>query len=166
MITKDQILSSNSFLSFCTRVLDIALPVMTIGLSINGFSNKETEFDERKQDWLVQKFGVRKSLRGSGRKVRNWEQVPGKKVFLSSSFTYLCCLQQYRRFFVEDHRHRPKCQLWNVTNILRSHWRRRWLGSRNHQSRHALPHQQQHGWAFQRAVKLPREVSTLLDTLL
>ena len=60
--------------------------VMTIGLSITGCSDKENWFDERKQDWLVQKFGVRKSLLGSGRKVRNWEQVRGEKAF---SFFYL-----------------------------------------------------------------------------
>ena len=32
---------------------------MTIGLSVNRYLPSKNQFDERKQDWLVQKFGLR-----------------------------------------------------------------------------------------------------------
>ena len=37
--------------------------VMTIGLSYNGCSHLENQFDERKQDWPVHKFGLRRLKR-------------------------------------------------------------------------------------------------------
>ena len=37
--------------------------VITIGLSTNGFSQRKRHFDERKQDWLVQQFGLRRLQR-------------------------------------------------------------------------------------------------------
>ena len=37
----------------------IAGSVMTIGLSINGCSHTENQFDDREQDWLVQSFWLR-----------------------------------------------------------------------------------------------------------
>ena len=39
------------------RVLGTAGSVMTIGLPLNGCLHSKNKFDERKQDWLVQKFG-------------------------------------------------------------------------------------------------------------
>ena len=37
--------------------------VITIGLSTNGFSQRKRHLDERKQDWLVQQFGLRRLQR-------------------------------------------------------------------------------------------------------
>ena len=37
--------------------------VMTIGFSITGCSNSKNRFDERTQDWLVKKFGLRRPRR-------------------------------------------------------------------------------------------------------
>ena len=37
--------------------------VITIGLSTNGFSQRKRHFDERKQDWLGQQFGLRRLQR-------------------------------------------------------------------------------------------------------
>ena len=51
-------------------LLATAGSVMTIGLSINGCSHSKNRFDEREQDWLVQKFGAAatsKIWRDSGR---------------------------------------------------------------------------------------------------
>ena len=39
--------------------LGTAGSVMTSGLSLNGCSHSKNQFDERKQDWLVQKFMLR-----------------------------------------------------------------------------------------------------------
>ena len=46
-----------------SRALGTAGSVMTIGLSINGLSHAKNQFDERKQDWLVQRFGLRRLQR-------------------------------------------------------------------------------------------------------
>ena len=43
-----------------SRALGTASSVMTVGLSINGCSPWKDQFDERKQDWLVQTFGLRR----------------------------------------------------------------------------------------------------------
>ena len=37
--------------------------IITIGLSLNGRSHWKNRFDERKQDWLGQKFGLRRHQR-------------------------------------------------------------------------------------------------------
>ena len=46
-----------------SRVLGTVFSVMTIGLSYNGCSHLENQFDERKQDWPVHKFGLRRLKR-------------------------------------------------------------------------------------------------------
>jgi len=43
--------------------LGTASSVMTIGFSITGCSNSKNRFDERTQDWLVKKFGLRRPRR-------------------------------------------------------------------------------------------------------
>ena len=45
------------------RALGTAGSVMTSGLSVNGCSDSKNQFDERKQDWLVQKCGLRRLQR-------------------------------------------------------------------------------------------------------
>ena len=46
-----------------SRVLGTVGSVMTIGLSYKGCSHLENQFDERKQDWPVHKFGLRRLKR-------------------------------------------------------------------------------------------------------
>ena len=46
-----------------SHVLGTGGSFMTIGLSINGCSLSKNQFDERKRDWLVQKFGLRRPQR-------------------------------------------------------------------------------------------------------
>ena len=43
-----------------SRALGTVCSVMTIGLSLNRCSQSKKKFDERKQDYLVQKFGLRR----------------------------------------------------------------------------------------------------------
>ena len=49
------------------RVLGTVGLIINIGLSINGYWHTENKFDERNQDWLVQKLATSKSWRDSGR---------------------------------------------------------------------------------------------------
>ena len=56
-ILKNFELRSNS------RALSTASSVMIVGLSVNRCSHSVNQFDERKQDWLVQKFGLRRLQR-------------------------------------------------------------------------------------------------------
>ena len=56
--------------------------VITIGLSTNGFSQWKSHFDERKQGWLVQKFGLRWLERLSP-----FHQHENKRRLCSKSFT-------------------------------------------------------------------------------
>ena len=56
-ILKNFELRSNS------RALSTASSVMIVGLSVNRYSHSVNQFDERKQDWLVQKFGLRRLQR-------------------------------------------------------------------------------------------------------
>ena len=46
-----------------SHVLATAGSLMTIGLSIKVFSHSKNQFDEREQDCLVQKFGLRRHQR-------------------------------------------------------------------------------------------------------
>ena len=45
------------------RVLGTVGSVRSIRLSINGCSHSQNQFDERKQDWLVQKFDLQRLQR-------------------------------------------------------------------------------------------------------
>ena len=45
------------------RALGTGGSVMTFGLSINGCSPSKNQFDEKKHDWIAQKFGLRRPQR-------------------------------------------------------------------------------------------------------
>ena len=79
-----------------TRTPTATGSVMTIGLSINRCSNSKNQFDERKHDWLVQKFGcgdlkgltqfrqsllVFFSLKAKGRSTRRMQKTHHRRAY-------------------------------------------------------------------------------------
>ena len=78
-----------------SRALGTVCSVMTIGLSLNRCSQSKKKFDERKQDYLVQKFGLRRLQIQSPFLIRVKKDDKKRSSHRIDQGTYVCAISSF-----------------------------------------------------------------------